>query len=111
MRIWDISPRRLCNQHLFGEHRELHAIFTILTQDKKGYRHHPETQRWQGKLKALYLRHEQLVKEIDRRGYQHHSPLDKKLARGRARQNKFIHTKQEQKIILKHKNCPCPYKN
>ncbi|MFH1565413.1 MAG: pyrimidine dimer DNA glycosylase/endonuclease V [bacterium] len=108
MRIWDIFPKKLCNKHLFGEHRELHAIFSILTNDKKGYRNHPETKRWVGKLKALYGRHEKLVKEIKRRGYKHQSPLDEKLASGKLKQDEFVNTKAEQKIILKHKDCDCP---
>jgi hypothetical protein len=33
MRIWDIEPRKLCRNHLLGEHRELHA---------RGYRHYSE---------------------------------------------------------------------
>lgn len=108
MRVWDIPPKKLCNKHLFGEHRELHAIFSILTKNKKGYRNHPETKRWEGKLKALYERHEKLVKEIKKRGYNHQSPLDKKLATGRSKQDKFVNTKTGQKIILKHKDCDCP---
>lgn len=76
MRIWDqIHPRNLCRQHLLGEHRELHAIWRILTKDRDGYRHHPEVKRWEGRLGALYIRHEMLVKEIERRGYNHRSPL------------------------------------
>lgn len=108
MRIWDIAPKKLCNKHLFGEHRELHAIFSILTNNKKGYRNHPETKRWVGKLKALYQRHEKLVKEIKRRKYNHQSPLNKKLALGKLKQDEFVNTKSEQKIILKHKDCDCP---
>ena len=61
MRIWDIPVEKLCRNHLLGEHRELHAIWSILINNKKGYAHHPETVRWKGKQKALYLRHEQLV--------------------------------------------------
>ncbi len=33
MRIWDIPPKLLCRNHLLGEHRELHAIWSILTQE------------------------------------------------------------------------------
>ncbi|WP_216364553.1 pyrimidine dimer DNA glycosylase/endonuclease V [Moorella sp. E308F] len=58
-----------------GKHRELHALWTILTQGKKGYSRHPETLRWRGKLKALYLRHEKLAKEMKSRSYSHCSPL------------------------------------
>lgn len=45
MRIWDISPGKLCKNHLLGEHRELHAIWTVITENKKGYSKHPETIR------------------------------------------------------------------
>ncbi len=107
MRIWDISPKKLCNQHLLGEHRELHAIWSILLNDRKGYRSHPETKRWVGKNKALFFRHQELVKEIKRRGYNHFSPLDKKLALGKLSQDKLLNTMVEQKRILKDKNCPC----
>jgi len=107
MRIWDISPQRLCRQHLLGEHRELHAIWAILTQGKKGYAHHPEVLRWKGKLKSLYLRHQLLVKELKRRNYNHHSDLAKHLAAGSARQNKFIDSYSKQIDILKRKECGC----
>ncbi|MFH0845869.1 MAG: pyrimidine dimer DNA glycosylase/endonuclease V [Patescibacteria group bacterium] len=107
MRIWDIEPKKLCRQHLLGEHRELHAIWSILNNNKKGYRNHPETKRWVGKKKALFLRHQKLVEEMQKRNYQHHSPLNKKGATGKATQNTLINTKKEQQIILKNKNCLC----
>ena len=34
MRIWDISPNKLCDKHLLGEHRELHAIWVIIDSDE-----------------------------------------------------------------------------
>ena len=67
MRIWDLEPERLCHQHLLGEHRELHALWVILTQDKQDFSRHPETLRWRGKLQAPYRRHERLVAEMGRR--------------------------------------------
>ena len=79
MRIWDISPKRLCRNHLLGEHRELHAIWSVLVNGKKGYARHPETLRWRGKLRALFGRHDALVQEMAVRGYQHRSPLPKRL--------------------------------
>ena len=45
MRIWDIPPEKLCRNHLLGEHNEQHAIWSILTHNKKGFSHHPETIR------------------------------------------------------------------
>lgn len=107
MRIWDVPPSVLCRKHLLGEHRELHALWTIITQDKKGYSHHPETLRWYGKLKALYLRHEALVEEMQARGYQHHSDLNKHLATGSANQMVFVNSVAEQKELLRQKKCDC----
>ena len=107
MRVWDISPKQLCKNHLLGEHRELHAIWSIITENKKGYSLHPETIRWKGKLKALYFRHEKLVSELQRRGYDHHSPLDKRKAVGSSKQDFFIDSISQQLKILKNKGCSC----
>ena len=109
MRVWDIHPKHLCRKHLLGEHRELHGLWNILTKHggRGGYSHHPETRRWVGKQKALYLRHEKLVQEMCRRGYQHHSPLNKKLAVGSASQKVFINSVHEQRKILQQKPCDC----
>ncbi|MBP9816657.1 MAG: pyrimidine dimer DNA glycosylase [Candidatus Pacebacteria bacterium] len=110
MRVWDVSPRTLCRKHLLGEHRELHGLWNILTKHKGvgGYSRHPETLRWVGKTKALYARHEALVKEMLRRGYNHQSPLDKRLAKGSAIQRSYIDSPARQKEILKGKPCDCP---
>jgi hypothetical protein len=107
MRIWDIPPDKLCRVHLLAEHRELHGLWSILTQDKAGYAHHPETRRWRGKEKALYLRHEALVEEMLRRGYSHKTPLDSTLAIGSDTQTDYVNTPQEQVRILNDKACGC----
>ncbi len=107
MRIWDISVQRLCRQHLLGEHRELHALWSIITNGKIGYSHHPETVRWVGKLKALYARHTALVDEMKRRGYRHFSDLDRRKATGMKRQSAFVDTPGQQVMILRRKKCAC----
>ena len=107
MRILDISPKKLCRNHLLGEHRELHAMWIVITEKKKGYSSHPETIRWKGKLKAMYLRHEELVKEMNYRGYQHKSPLDKRKATGKPKQDVFVDMPSKQIQILKQKGCKC----
>ena len=107
MRIWDLAPRRLCRQHLLGEHLELHAIWSVLSQGKKGYSRHPETLRWKGKLRALYARHERQVAEMSRRGYNHASPLDRRLATGIGVQRTFVDPISEQIRILRKKGCSC----
>jgi len=107
MRIWDIAPKKLCRNHLLGEHRELHAIWSILTNNKKGYAHHPETIRWRGKLRALYLRHEELVREMKRRRYRHESALSARLARGLSCQDTYVDSPRKQRKILMNKQCGC----
>jgi hypothetical protein len=82
MRVWDIEAELLCNSHLLGEHREIHAIWAILIENKKGYSHHPETLRWKGKLLALYNRHEAVVAV-------------------------FIDQPARQQMILRSKRCKC----
>jgi hypothetical protein len=107
LRIWDISPEHLCRAHLLGEHRELHAIWSVLTNDRRGYARHPETLRWRGKLRALWLRHEALVAEMRRRGYRHASPLDEALASGEQIQDTLIDSVADQIAILQRKGCDC----
>lgn len=107
VRIWDLPPRQLCRQHLLGEHRELHAIWSIITRNRKGYAEHPETKRWRGKLRALYARHAALVEEMNRRGYHHYTDLDVRYARGLARQNDYVDSPSEQRRLLKAKGCSC----
>lgn len=107
MRIWDLPPSMLCKNHLLGEHRELHAVWNIITKNKKGYSKHPETIRWIGKLKALYLKHQEIVIEMKKRRYKHKSLLTKKFATGSSTQKLYINTIIEQKIILRNKKCTC----
>jgi len=107
LRIWDLPPGILCRPHLLGEHRELHAIWTVITRRRKGYARHPETMRWRGKLKALRLRHEALVREMRLRGYRHHSPLDLRLATGSGRQRSTGDSPADQRRMLRKKGCAC----
>ncbi len=107
MRIWDIPPNKLCRNHLLGEHNELHAMWNILTQGRKGYSNHPETKRWKGKLRALFYVHEAIVQEMFARGYKHTSPLDKKFAKGKRVQDVFVDPVDTQIEILKQKGCGC----
>ena len=110
MRIWDVEPKYLCRKHLLAEHRELHGLWNILTVHggTGGYSRHPETLRWVGKTKALYARHEELVREFARRGYDHRTPLDERLAVGRGTQDVFLETPEQQTEVLREKPCDCP---
>ncbi len=107
MRIWDVPPAALCRSHLLGEHRELHGLWNILTRDLRGYRAHPETRRWEGKLAALFERHEALVAEMQRRGFRHASDLDPRLATGGTVQDAFVDPPDRQVELLRAKGCGC----
>lgn len=74
MRIWDIHPGYLNRESLLGEHREVHAVLSVIQNHKTGYARHPETMRWRGCLGALVLRHDIIAAEMRLRGYNHFSP-------------------------------------
>jgi hypothetical protein len=72
MRQWLVNPRMMCRNHLLGEHLENHMFVSHIMKGKKveGYIKNnllePE---------SLKKRHEELVQEMIRRGYNHQSPL------------------------------------
>jgi hypothetical protein len=107
MRIWDLEARALCDRHLLGEHRELHAVWTVLTEGKRGYANHPEVRRWRGRLAALYARHESQVEEMRRRGFSHRSPLDPELATGDSSQPELVDPLSVQRDRLRRRGCGC----
>lgn len=67
----------LDRQHLLGEHVELHTIFSVIVNNKKGYSKHPQTLRFKNTygLSMLADRHDKQVIEMKKRGYNHKSPL------------------------------------
>jgi hypothetical protein len=108
LRIWDLETGRLCRAHLLAEHRELHGLWNILTRDLAGYRRHPETRRWEGRLAALSARHDAEVAEMVRRGWRHRSSLDPRLATGSTEaQMGRVDSLAGQMAILRAKGCAC----
>lgn len=105
--MWDLTPVILCDKHLLGMHSEIHAIWNIITQTKRGYSRHPEVIRWQGRLKALKYYHDRVTSEMQIRKFKHNSPLNEDLALGSNTQEIFIDTVPEQLEILKKKGCGC----
>jgi hypothetical protein len=72
MRMWLISPEKLCRKHLLGEHVELHMLVGCIRKgiSIKGY--------IEGKLadpQLIIKRHNELVAEMKRRSYKHKSKL------------------------------------
>ena len=73
MRMWMLPPETMCRKHLLGEHVELHMLLGSLRRGKNidGF--------LAGKLvdpRRMFRRHEELVLEMERRGYRHASPLE-----------------------------------
>ena len=75
MRVWDIHPGYLSDRSLLGEHSEIHALYSIISENKGGFSRHPETQRWIDHLNHLILRHNIVIKEMTLREFKHNSPL------------------------------------
>ena len=98
MRVWDIHPGYLNRESLLGEHREVHALFSIIGNDRRGYAHHPETMRWRACMGTLVLRHDLLVQEMALRGYRHLSPGPD--AEASAWPDVYIDTPHEQLVII-----------
>jgi hypothetical protein len=70
----------LNRKHLLGEHVELHVLVNTIINKRNGitnigWVNHPETKRYENHLGMLHDRHEQQVQEMNRRGYNHKSPL------------------------------------
>ena len=70
-----VNPRIMCRQHLLGEHVEIHMFIGTLSRGKtvKGY-----LEKGLLEVHNLYSRHEELVEEMKRRGYNHRSGVDEK---------------------------------
>jgi hypothetical protein len=72
MRMWMINPTIMCNQHLLGEHAELHMLVGNIERGKS----------IDGFLSGLVSpslvvqRHEDVAKEMARREMNHKSPID-----------------------------------
>jgi hypothetical protein len=73
MRMWNVPTEMLCNQHLLGEHVEMHMFAGSIRLGKsivgfiaKGF---VETD----KIKS---RHDALAVELLKRGFRHNSPMD-----------------------------------
>ena len=73
MRMWMVDPKIMCRHHLLGEHVEIHMFIGTLNRGKtvQGY-----LEKGLLEVHNLYFRHEELVKEMKQRGYNHCSEVD-----------------------------------
>lgn len=72
MRMWNVNPKFLCNQHLLGEHVEMHMFVGTLNKGKslRGF-----VRDGLVEIANIPTRHHELVNEMLRRGMNHKSPL------------------------------------
>ena len=72
MRMWMVNPRTMCRRHLLGEHVECHMLASVIESGKslQGFIDNGLIDTSQ-----LEERHEDLSVEMERRGYNHQSPL------------------------------------
>lgn len=72
MRMWMVNPRLMCRKHLLGEHVELHMFVAGIRRglNLKGY-----LDKQLLEPHNIRCRHDQLARELERRGYRHCSPL------------------------------------
>ena len=67
-----VNPKKLCRQHLLGEHKELHQLIGSLRRGRSIQGH---IDKGQVEVHSIGKRHRELVKEMRARGYKHESPL------------------------------------
>lgn len=72
-RMWMIEPECLCRKHLLGEHNEIHKAMGGIAKKKsiKGY----VTDTVCLEPLSFESRHDELVKEFEKRSYNHKSPI------------------------------------
>jgi len=72
MRMWNVAPRLMCDQHLLGEHVEMHMFVGAM---RKGVSMQGYIDGGLLEPAKLNSRHDELVQEMERRGMKHKSPL------------------------------------
>ena len=72
MRMWQVNPEFMCNQHLLGEHLEMHMYVGQIKRriNLDGYAANNLLE-----TKGIRKRHDALVAEMELRGMNHKSPL------------------------------------
>lgn len=74
MRMWKINPGLICDQHILGEHFEIHKAVGNLKHSGKWVK--ALTKKGFLEPQNSLQRHNELVEEMIKRGMQHKSPLN-----------------------------------
>ncbi|MCK9292738.1 MAG: pyrimidine dimer DNA glycosylase/endonuclease V [archaeon] len=72
MRMWMVPVSKMCRKHLLGEHVEIHMLVGTILRERsiEGYIKNDLIEP-----KSIYKRHQEIVEEMLKRGYNHNSPL------------------------------------
>jgi uncharacterized membrane protein len=72
-RMWMTDESKMCRQHLLGEHKEIHQLMGTLRKKMKvdGYVRNNCIE-----ISSIISRHNTLVNEMQKRGYNHKSPIE-----------------------------------
>ena len=71
--MWMTDVSQMCRQHLLGEHKEIHQLMGSL---KKKMNLNGYVEKNCIEISSIISRHQTLVDEMIRRGYNHHSPIE-----------------------------------
>lgn len=71
--MWNIPTNLLCRKHLLGEHLEMHMFRTAVISGKRitGFINNGLVE-----THNISKRHDELVEEMNKRGYNHKTPMD-----------------------------------
>jgi len=74
MRMWNVSPEKMCDKHLLGEHVECHMFVGTINKERsiKGY-----LEKGLVEVHNIDKRHKVLAEEMKNRGFNHKSKLPK----------------------------------
>lgn len=97
-----IDPRLMCRQHLLGEHKELHMLVGSINKgiSLKGY-----TDQNLLEPSRIRSRHNEVVREMKRRGYNHKSPLPSFKLNAELRRAKVDREEAEREIVRRCPHC------
>ncbi len=88
MRMWNVPVKNMCRKHLLGEHVEMHMFVGSI---KKGISLKGYMEKNLIEIHNLKKRHDELAREMIKRGYKHNSELkfktNKKIGKVNAKEN------------------------
>lgn len=72
-RMWMVNPKIMCKNHILGEHKEIHQLIGSLKRNfgVSGYVKNNCIE-----ITSIVKRHDDIVNEMARRGYNHYSPIN-----------------------------------